>query len=143
MICSISGDLKGILLPYQIQWLNDESEVMVWEKFRRIEASFVGALKSVLLSAKTRAEGGMNNYYMSYNKDMPEQYIRDCALRVKKVGAAASEMEEIVVKDEDEYILIYQIRFASGHVIQALPSEARNIRSNRDHPLSGWSEEAL
>jgi len=127
----MSKDLKGILLPYQIDWLNDESEVMVWEKSRRIGASFVDALKSVLLSAKTRAEGGMNNYYMSYNKDMTEQYIRDCGFWVKKIGAAAGEMEEIVVRDEDKDILIYQIRFASGHVIQALPSEARNIRSKQ------------
>jgi len=127
----MSGDLKGILIPYQMEWLNDDSEVSVWEKSRRIGASFVDALKSVLLAAKTRAEGGMNNYYMSYNKDMTEQYIRDAGFWVKKIGAAAGEMEEIVVRDEDKDILIYQIRFASGHVIQALPSEARNIRSKQ------------
>ncbi len=126
------GDsLKGILIPYQVEWLEDESDVAVWEKSRRIGASFVDALKSVLLAAKTKENGGMNNYYMSYNKDMTEQYIRDCAFWVKKVGAAAGEMEEIVVRDADKDILIYQIRFASGQVIQALPSEARNIRSKQ------------
>lgn len=127
----MSGDLRGILIPYQIGWLEDESDVAVWEKSRRIGASFVDALKSVLLSAKSKGNGGMNNYYMSYNKDMTEQYIRDAAFWVKKIGAAASEMEEIVVRDADKDILIYQIRFASGHVIQALPSEARNIRSKQ------------
>lgn len=127
----MGNDLKGVLLPYQIEWLNDESEVAVWEKSRRIGASFVDALKSVLLAAKTKAEGGMNNYYMSYNKDMTEQYIRDAGFWAKKIGAAADEMEELVIRDEGKDILIYQIRFAGGHVIQALPSEARNIRSKQ------------
>jgi phage FluMu gp28-like protein len=127
----MSDVLKGILIPYQTLWLEDDSDVAVWEKSRRIGASFVDALKSVLLAAKTKGNGGMNNYYMSYNKDMTEQYIRDCGFWVKKVGAAAEEMEEIVVRNADKDILIYQIRFASGHVIQALPSEARNIRSKQ------------
>jgi len=122
---------KGILLPYQNEWLNDESPVAIWEKSRRIGASFGDALKSVLLSSKNKRDGGMNNYYMSYNKDMTEQYIRDCGFWVKKVGAAAEEMEEIIVNNGDKDILIYQIRFASGYVIQALPSEARNIRSKQ------------
>lgn len=127
----MSNGLKGILIPYQTEWLEDESDVAVWEKSRRIGASFVDALKSVLLAAKTKGNGGMNNYYMSYNKDMTEQYIRDAAFWAKKVGAAAGEMEEIVVRNADKDILIYQIRFASGFVIQALPSEARNIRSKQ------------
>ncbi len=127
----MSDDLQGVLIPYQIQWLEDESDVAVWEKSRRIGASFADALKSVLLSAKTKGNGGMNNYYMSYNKDMTEQYIRDAAFWAQKIGAAAGEMEEIVVRNADKDVLIYQIRFASGHIIQALPSEARNIRSKQ------------
>lgn len=127
----MNGELKGILIPYQTEWLEDESDVAVWEKSRRIGASFADALKSVLLSAKTKGQGGMNNYYMSYNKDMTEQYIRDAGFWVKKIGAAAGEMEEVIIRDADKDVLIYQIRFAGGHVIQALPSEARNIRSKQ------------
>ena len=123
--------MKGLLLPYQIAWLEDRSQVAIWEKSRRIGASFVDALKSVLTAAKGKADGGADCYYLSYNKDMTEQYIRDAAWWAKKIGAAAKAMEEVVLRDEGKDILVYQIRFNSGRTIQALPSNARNIRSKQ------------
>jgi phage FluMu gp28-like protein len=121
----------GLLLGYQIKWLLDWSPVIVDEKSRRIGASFADALKSVMLAAKTKKRGGMDCFYLSYNKDMTRQYIKDCAAWAKKINAAAGEMEEIVVKDPEKDFTIFQIKFASGHMIQALPSEARNIRSKQ------------
>ena len=123
--------LRGILMPYQIAWLNDDSPVMVWEKSRRIGASFVDSLKSVLIAAKTTANGGMNVNYLSYNKHMTQQYIQDAAHWAKKIGAAAGVVQEIVLKDEDRDIITYQIKFASGHKIQALSSHPRSLRSTQ------------
>ena len=37
----------GVLLPYQQRWVLDESTVSVWEKSRRIGASYAEALKAV------------------------------------------------------------------------------------------------
>ena len=125
------SDLRGILIGYQSKWLEDESRVSVWEKSRRIGASWADALKSVLKAGKKKPDGGMNCFYLSYNKDMTRQYIQDCAEWARKISAAASEVEEIVLKDKDRDITIFQIRFASGHIIQALPSEARNLRSKQ------------
>ena len=119
------------LIPYQSEWLEDWSRVAIWEKSRRIGASYVDALKSAMLASKKREHGGMNCYYLSYNKDMTKQYIRDCADWTKKINQVASEVEELVIKDQDRDITIYQIRYASGNVIQALPSEARNLRSKQ------------
>lgn len=119
------------LLGYQKKWINDENPVKVWEKSRRIGASFCDACDSALVAAKSKNEGGMPTYYLSYNKDMTKQYVNDVAFWAKKINLVASEVEEIVITDEDKDITIYQVRFASGNVVQGLSSNPSNLRSKQ------------
>jgi len=120
-----------ILLPYQKAWIDDTSGVKVWEKSRRIGASYVEALASVLEAAKSKAASGQSTYYLSYSKEMTQQFARDAAFWAKHVNAAASEIEEVAIKDEDKDITVYRIRFASGFEIWGLPSTARSLRSKQ------------
>ena len=120
----------ALLCFYQIVWLEDRSKVKVWEKSRRIGASWVEALYSVLEAAKKKSEKGQNTYYLSYNKDMTQQFIKDCAWWAKIIGAATGKIEEVVA-DYDKDITFFRIRFASGSEICALPSEARSLRSKQ------------
>ena len=46
------------MLPYQKKWIEDQSTVKVWIKSRRIGASYVEALDSVLEAAKSKEVGG-------------------------------------------------------------------------------------
>jgi phage FluMu gp28-like protein len=117
-----------ILLPYQKTWIADESKVKVWEKSRRIGASYVEVLASVLEAAKTKEAGGQSTYYLSYSKEMTQQFARDCAFWAKHINAAAQELEEVVLKDEDKDITVYRIRFASGFEIWCQPSVPRSLR---------------
>ena len=122
----------GILLlcVYQIAWLDDKSKVKVWEKSRRIGASWVEALYSVLQAAKRKKDGGQNTYYLSYNKDMTQQFIKDCAWWAKIIGAATGKIEEVIT-NYDKDVTFFRIRFSSGNEICALPSEARSLRSKQ------------
>jgi phage FluMu gp28-like protein len=120
-----------ILLPYQKAWIADEAKVKVWEKSRRIGASYVEALASVLDAAKTKEAGGQSSYYLSYSKEMTQQFARDCAFWAKHINAAAHELEEVVINDEDKDITVYRVRFASGFEIWCLPSVARSLRSKQ------------
>ena len=120
-----------VLLPYQKTWIADTAGVKVWEKSRRIGASYVEALASVLEAAKSRDAGGQSTYYLSYSKEMTQQFCRDAAFWAKHVNAAASEIEEVAVRDEDRDITVYRIRFASGYEIWGLPSTARSLRSKQ------------
>ncbi|MDR0322324.1 MAG: hypothetical protein LBI28_12555 [Treponema sp.] len=122
---------EDVLLPYQKKWIEDESKVKVWEKSRRIGASYVEALASVLEAAKTKEAGGQSTYYLSYSKEMTQQFAKDCAFWAKHINAAASELEEVVLKDEDKDITVYRIHFASGYEIWCLPSVARSLRSKQ------------
>jgi phage FluMu gp28-like protein len=120
-----------ILLPYQQAWIKDTAAVKVWEKSRRIGASYVEALASVLEAAKSKEAGGQPTYYLSYSKEMTQQFARDCAFWAKHINAAASEVEEVAIKDEDNDITVYRLRFASSFEIWGLPSTARSLRSKQ------------
>jgi phage FluMu gp28-like protein len=120
----------ALLCVYQSAWLTDLSQVKVWEKSRRIGASWVEALFTVLEAAKKKSEGGQSTYYLSYNKDMTRQFINDCAWWAGLIGAAAGVVEE-VVSDFDKDVTIFRITFASGFEICGMPSEPRSLRSKQ------------
>lgn len=122
-----------ILLPYQEKWLLNESKVKVWEKSRRIGASYVEALNCVLKSAKRKIDGGENCYYISYAKDMTQQFIKDASYWAKLMDIACEDLGESLIKDENKDITIYKVRFESGFEIWGLPSVPRSIRSKQGH----------
>lgn len=120
------------LLPYQQRWCADKSQVKVWEKSRRIGASWCEAADSALLAASA---SGMNCFYIGYAKDMAQQFISDCADWAKSYSLAASEIsesEEVWLDGEErKSVFIFTLRFASGHRIEALSSAPRNLRSKQ------------
>lgn len=124
-------NVAKILLPYQRRWVGDTSRVRVWEKSRRIGASYCEAFQSVMGAAKSREAGGQDTFYLSYNKEMTQTFIRDCAFWAKALNVLADEAEEVVLRDEDRDITVYRIRFASGFNVWGLPSEARSLRSKQ------------
>jgi phage FluMu gp28-like protein len=124
-------DAIEILLPYQKAWIRDTAKVKVWEKSRRIGASYAEALASVLEAAKSKEAGGQSSYYLSYSKEMTQQFVKDAAFWAKHINAAAEEIEEVAIQDEDKDITVYRIRFTSGFEIWGLPSTARALRSKQ------------
>jgi len=116
------------LLPYQQRWVADDSPVKVWEKSRRIGASWCEAGEDALLAA---AEHGMDVWYIGYNKDMAQEFIEDCGDWARHYHRAASSVEEFVFKDEDKDIQAFRIRFASGYKIVALSSRPSNLRGKQ------------
>lgn len=124
---------KTVLLPYQKLWLLDKALVKVWEKSRRIGASYVEALNCVLAAMLSKSAGGMNCYYLSYSKEMTQQFINDCAFWAHVLGIAITSMGEVAIKDEDKDIMVYRIRFDSGFEIWGLPSVPRSLRSKQGH----------
>lgn len=121
----------ALLLPYQQRWVADNAAVRVWEKSRRIGASYADAAESALTAASKPEAGGMDCFYIAYEKEMTQQYIEDCAFWAKQYNLAASQIESEVLLDEDKDIQVYRIRFASGHKIEALSSQPRNLRSKQ------------
>ena len=117
---------QAIFMAYQVKWVEDQSPVKIMEKSRRIGLSYSEAADDVLYAASAE---GANVYYISYNKEMTQGFIQDCANWAKAFNAAAGQIEESVLQEEDKQILSFTINFDSGHKIQAFTSNPRNLRS--------------
>jgi len=118
----------GIFLPYQSKWVADDADVKVWEKSRRIGASWCEAADAVLSAAQ---KNGTPAFYIGYNHEMARGFIEDGAFWAKHYNFAAGEMEEFVYTDEDKDILSFRIKLASGFGITALSSKPRNLRNKK------------
>jgi phage FluMu gp28-like protein len=126
------AESASVFLGYQARWAADQSPVKIIEKSRRIGLSWAEAADSTLLAA---SRSGMDVWYIGYNKDMAEEFVRDCADWAKHYAFAASEIETGVEVfkdgDEEKSILTYTIRFASGFRITALSSRPSNLRGKQ------------
>lgn len=74
---------------------------------------------------------GCNTYYVGYNREMSEQYIEDVAFWAKSYQLVCSEIEQDVLEQDDQSILVYRVRFASGHKVVALSSRPSNLRAKK------------
>ena len=120
--------VAAVLLPYQQAWVADRAQVKVAEKSRRVGLSWAEAALSSLEASRS---GGQDTWYLGYSQDMAREFIRDCAWWCGHYQIAADAMEELVIEDEGQDILAYQIKFASGNRITALSSSPRNLRGKQ------------
>jgi predicted phage terminase large subunit-like protein len=117
---------QPVLLPYQQRWVSDASPIKVWSKSRRIGASWAEACLSVLEASK--AQGGRNTLYVSYNLDSTQTFIRDCEAWAASFSLA---FKTSVIENPEKDVLTFLIRFASGKTIKALSGKAKNIRGKQ------------
>lgn len=115
-----------VMLPYQKRFITNPSRVRIIRKSRRIGLSW-GVAGDCALDASRK--NGRNVYYIGFDKEMSSTFIADAAHWAKAYNLVSSEVEEIVIQDEEEDIIAYRIRFASGYSVTALSSKPRNIRS--------------
>ena len=146
------GGAADIFLPYQRSWMADTARVRVWEKSRRIGASYCEAFLSVLEASKSREAGGQDTFYLSYNKEMTQTFIRDCAFWAKALDVLAHDMEELVLRDGEENPfneLIKEVRTGerkySLHrttLDDAIADGLFRTICKRAHPPREWTREA-
>lgn len=132
----LSGlELGDLLLPYQAKSNKAilMNSVVVIEKSRRIGFTWGVASEGALTAAAKRGEGGMNVYYMGYEKEMARDFIDTVAMWAKAFALIAGDVEEYVfgVDDHDREIKAFRISFASGFEVVALPSKPRALRGKQ------------
>ncbi|MBR1403468.1 MAG: hypothetical protein IJ558_04770 [Treponema sp.] len=124
--------MSGIFLPYQLKWINDDSPLKICEKGRREGVSWAESYRTALCSAASKQAGGMNTYYLSYNKAMTRQFVSDVAFFAREVlNLAAMGMQEVVIQNDMRDITMYRIVFDSGFEVVGMPSDAYNLRSKQ------------
>jgi len=126
----------AVLLPMQQAWVKDRSDVAVWEKSRRIGASWCTASDAVLTAGAAADEGGMDALYIGYSEDMTKEFIDDCAMWARAFNQAAGAMGEVMFEDTTDdgavrHIKAFRIDFGSGFKVLALSSRPRSIRGKQ------------
>lgn len=120
-----SNDLKTYFLPYQIEWLNNKSKIKIWEKSRRIGATYVQSFEDVLDCIEGRVP---KVWFSSADLTAAKEYIDYCSHWVKIFNVVAENLDETVI-DEKRGIKAYTLKFENGAEIHALSSNPKNFRS--------------
>ncbi len=122
----MSRELRTYFLPYQIAWITDQRRFKVWEKSRRIGATYAQSYEDVIDAA--RADKPMDVWFTSADQSAALEYIRYCEQWTKLYKLAGEYLGEVVIDDKDD-IKAYAIEYASGKRINALSSNPKAFRS--------------
>jgi phage FluMu gp28-like protein len=112
-------------MQYQIDWLNDTSRIKIWEKSRRIGATYCQSYEDVRDCAKNIVPAV---WFSSADESAAKEYILYCAKWAKMFDLGARDMGEVVI-DKEKDIKGLQIVFSNGNRITALTSNPRRFRS--------------
>lgn len=112
-------------LPYQMKWLNDKSKIKIWEKSRRIGATYVQSFEDVQDCINKRVPAV---WFSSADESAAKEYIDYCEKWVKFFHAVAKSRGEQVI-DSDKDIKAFVIEFKNGTKIHALSSNPKAFRS--------------
>lgn len=116
---------SSYFLPYQKRWLEDKSPVKIWEKSRRIGATYVQAFEDVTDSLEN---DNYKVYFSSADITAAKEYIDYCSKWAKTYNAAAQLLGEVLL-DEEKGVKALVVEFENGSKIHALSSNPSQFRS--------------
>ncbi|HSA07584.1 MAG TPA: terminase family protein [Candidatus Gastranaerophilales bacterium] len=117
--------INKYFLPYQQRWLDDDTKIKIWEKSRRIGATYVQSYEDVrdCVSKKVPAV-----WFSSADESAAREYIAYCEQWTKLFHIAAKPLGNIVI-DSEKDIKAFVIEFSNGTKIHALSSNPKGFRS--------------
>lgn len=121
----MSLQVNKYFLPYQQRWLKDNSPNKIWEKSRRIGATYVQSYEDVRDIVKETVPAV---WFTSADESAAKEYILYCGLWAKVFNVVANELGEVVI-DKEKDIKALVIEFSNGRRIHALSSNPKGFRS--------------
>ena len=97
----------SFFLPYQTRWLNDKSKIKIWEKSRRIGATYVQSYEDVVDCVKKKVPAV---WFSSADESAAREYIFYCKQWANLFNVVAKDLGEQVI-DSDKDIKAYVISF--------------------------------
>ena len=94
-------------LPYQMRWINDKSKVKIWEKSRRIGATYVQSYEDVRDCVYKTVPAV---WFSSADESAAREYIDYCKQWTTLFNIAAKDLGEQIL-DSDKDIKAYVIAF--------------------------------
>lgn len=114
------------LLPYQRRWLSDDGRIKIWEKSRRIGATYVQALEDVIdcLSGTVNAV-----WFTSADESAAREYIYYCAEWLERLKSLSESSEVQLPAALAGALRTREISFTNNTRINALSSNPNAFRS--------------
>jgi phage FluMu gp28-like protein len=112
-------------LDYQLRWLADQRRIKLWEKSRRIGATYTQAYEDVRDIVKKVIK---KVWFSSADETAAKEYIEYCEFWTRVFDVAAKSVGYTVLEDEKD-IKTLTIEFATGQKIHGLSSNPRAFRS--------------
>lgn len=116
---------EAFFLPYQSKWLKDDSLVKIWEKSRRIGATYAQSYEDV----RDCVDGKVKKvWFSSADESAGKEYIDECGKWASVFNVAAVLENEIII-DERNGVKSLMLQFDDGAQIHALTSNPKRFRS--------------
>ena len=117
---------SGYFLGYQKRWLEDQSLLKLWDKSRRIGATYAESYEDVVDASQKN--NPMDVWFSSADETAAKEYILYCKHWANVLNVAAEDMgEQIIDKEKDVKALV--IQFSTGKRIHGLSSNPTAFRS--------------
>lgn len=126
---------QPFFMAYQRKWLNDDSRFKIWQKSRRIGATYTESWDSLKWSMKT----GRDTWFSSADDSAAKEFIEYIEEWVDLLEVVAEKMGEITL-DAKNNITAYQVRLPNGAKITAMSSNPKRFRSKGGRVV--WDEAA-
>ncbi len=127
----MSNNIKNtaLFLPYQTRWLEDKSRIKIWEKSRRIGATYVQSYEDVYDALNLKIHNKpCDVWFSSANESAAIEYIKYCEFWAKMFNSAVKKHGKCVI-DEKHSIKAFSLEFKNGARINALTSNPKQFRS--------------
>ncbi len=118
-------DIKKYFLPYQERWLKDGSQIKIWEKSRRIGATYVQSYEDVRDCAGKKVPAV---WFSSADESAAREYIEYCEKWTRLFHVAGKYLGQVLL-DSEKDIKAFVIEYANGTKIHALSSNPKAFRS--------------
>jgi hypothetical protein len=118
------GYVHQLFNQYQLDWIDDTSSVCVFEKSRRIGASFAESFRANRDASLDIAD----TTYSTFNLFAAKKFIDNCGKWARAFNQVMKDVYKVEIIDENK-ILGYSLTYPNGRRIEAVPGDAR---SNRD-----------
>ncbi|MBW8034208.1 MAG: hypothetical protein FVQ79_00640 [Planctomycetes bacterium] len=122
----MNENTDSYFLKYQLDWIRDQRRFKIWEKSRRIGATYAQSYEDVVDAS--RQNNPIDIWFTSADLSAAQEYIRYCEQWTKLFKHAAHDLGEIII-DSDNDIRALAIEFANGKRIHALSSNPKAFRS--------------
>lgn len=136
---SIPDEGIDYFLPYQLEWINDKSQISIRNKSRRTGGTETVAFESLLWGFETQMPS-KDVWFTSADKKAAGEFIVACTKWAKVFNLAAELIGEELINedDEDKFYLKYEMKIPLGDSGDVLRVHAMSSNVNSFHGKQGF-----